>query len=216
MDSTSPVPLLLRGFVLGWSVAWPPGPINAEMIRRTLSRGFWSGYSVGAGACTGDFLWAVFVALGAGAAANVPVVRRTLGIVSFCLLLVLATTYLRGAWRAFGAMRRHELLPAPRRLEGARGGYALGLGLAITSPWNIAFWLAVVGSRGGATHDVLQSLTIAIAVVGGATLWGLSLCTAVRLGARFATPAWDLVTRASTGLLMLFFAARLALSMRHG
>jgi hypothetical protein len=27
---------LANGYILGWSVAWPPGPINAEMIRRGL------------------------------------------------------------------------------------------------------------------------------------------------------------------------------------
>jgi len=39
--------VLVNGFVLGWSVAWPPGPVNAEMIRRGLmpkdrGGGFWS------------------------------------------------------------------------------------------------------------------------------------------------------------------------------
>ena len=27
---------LVNGFVLGWSVAWPPGPVNAEMLRRSV------------------------------------------------------------------------------------------------------------------------------------------------------------------------------------
>jgi threonine/homoserine/homoserine lactone efflux protein len=38
---------ILNGLILGWSVAWPPGPINAEMIRRALKPGsqgggFWA------------------------------------------------------------------------------------------------------------------------------------------------------------------------------
>jgi hypothetical protein len=41
---------LANGYILGWSVAWPPGPINAEMIRRGLlpkdrGGGFWSAFS---------------------------------------------------------------------------------------------------------------------------------------------------------------------------
>ena len=63
----NPLATLASGLLLGWSVAWPPGPINAEMIRRALARGFWPAYSVGLGACSGDFLWALGVALGAGA-----------------------------------------------------------------------------------------------------------------------------------------------------
>jgi hypothetical protein len=28
--------MLVNGYIIGWSVAWPPGPINAERIRRGL------------------------------------------------------------------------------------------------------------------------------------------------------------------------------------
>src|SRR5437879_1801916 len=96
--------ILLSGFVLGWSVAWPPGPVNAEMIRRGLPSeqggGFWATWRVGLGACTGDFLWALSVAAGAGALLNKPNVRVVLGIISLALLLLLATIFSLGAWRA--------------------------------------------------------------------------------------------------------------------
>ena len=63
---------IVNGLILGWSVAWPPGPINAEMIRRALishkqGGGFWAAWQIGLGACSGDFLWALGVAAGAGA-----------------------------------------------------------------------------------------------------------------------------------------------------
>ena len=71
---------LLNGFILGWSVAWPPGPINAEMIRRSLlphsaGGGFWSAWPLGLGACSGDFWSALGVTAGAGALMNTPKVR---------------------------------------------------------------------------------------------------------------------------------------------
>ena len=47
MAEASLVSLALYGALLGWSVAWPPGPINAEIVRRGLSRGFWPAYGVG-------------------------------------------------------------------------------------------------------------------------------------------------------------------------
>jgi len=43
-------PRLVEGFVLGWSVAWPPGPINAEIIRRGLAQGFAPAFAVAVGA----------------------------------------------------------------------------------------------------------------------------------------------------------------------
>lgn len=211
--------LLLKGFLLGWSVAWPPGPINAEMLRRALTRGFWQAYSISLGACTGDFLWALGVALGAGAVADIPGVRAGLGVVSTGLLLALAWVYLRGAWASYRALKSGAPKPPERALDSARRGYALGLMMALTSPWNIAFWLAVVGQGAlaegavgqgalGERFGVGRSIVMALAVVGGAGGWGLTLCAAVRLGARFATPRWDITTRAATGALMLAFAAR--------
>jgi hypothetical protein len=56
-----------------------------------------------------------------------------------------------------------------------------------------------------------DSLLLAASVMAGALSWGLVLCAALRLGARFATPAWEVATQLATGLLMLWFAARLAL-----
>ena len=214
MDWADAAPLLGKGLLLGWSVAWPPGPINSEMIRRGLSRGFWPAYSVGLGACSADFLWALGVALGAGALADVRAVQLVLAAVSFVLLLVLATTFLRHAWRGWRAMRGGVATPRPlSMMDSTRGGYLLGFGMALSSPWNIAFWLAVVGQQAGAVLTIASSLVLAAAVVIGAATWGFFLCTALRLGARFASPMWEVVTNAATALLMLFFAVQLAVRM---
>ena len=210
----STAPLLLKGLALGWSVAWPPGPINAEMIRRSLARGFWPAYAVGLGACSGDFLWAVLVSLGAGVIVEIPGVRLGMGVVSLVLLLVLCRVFLLGAWRAWKAHRAGEPPPQRKALESTRGGFALGLTMALSSPWNIAFWLAVIGQESAAEPLTLgASLVFATAVITGAALWGVILCAAVRMGARFATPMWEIVTQGATSALMLVFAVRVALRL---
>lgn len=205
--------IVAQGLLLGWSVAWPPGPINAEMIRRALARGFWPAVAVGLGASTGDFAWAVAVALGAGAIADLPGVRPVLGVVSLALLVVLAWTFLRGAAREYGHFRRGEQFDTPTALDSTRGGFLLGLTLALSSPWNIAFWLAVIGQQSGASLALAPSLILATAVVVAAVSWSFVLCGAVRAGARFATPLWQIGTRAATGALMLWFAFRLAVRL---
>ena len=95
---------IANGLILGWSVAWPPGPINAEMIRRALlpqaqGGGFWAAWQLGLGACTGDFVWALGVAAGAGALLASPQLHLALGVISFLLLLFLAFNFALGAWR---------------------------------------------------------------------------------------------------------------------
>lgn len=207
---------IVNGLILGWSVAWPPGPINAEMIRRALlprarGGGFWSAWQLGLGACTGDFVWALGVAAGAGALLASPRLHFALGVVSFLLLLFLAFNFARGAWRAYRAARP-DLGAASAPQSSLSRGYFLGLILALTSPWNVGFWFAIVGGQGAAQKQTtfVNSLTLAGAVVSGAVAWTIVLCAALKLGARvFAKPAWLIGTQVVSALVMLFFAARL-------
>jgi threonine/homoserine/homoserine lactone efflux protein len=206
--------VVVHGLLLGWSVAWPPGPVNAEMIRRGLTTGFASAVAVGLGASSGDFLWAIGVALGAGSLADLPGVRPALGAISLVLLLFLAWTFFRGAWRSWRRQRAGEApAPAIGRFDSTHGGFVLGLTMALSSPWNLAFWLAVIGQQAGTTFTLGRSLVLATAVVTAAVAWTFFLCTGVRLGARFATPAWEIGTSAATGVLMLYFATRLVLRL---
>jgi threonine/homoserine/homoserine lactone efflux protein len=219
MNSVLSSTTLLNGLILGWSVAWPPGPVNAEMIRRGLlprsaRGGFWAAWLVGLGACTGDFLWALGVSAGAGALINTPAVRMILGAISLALLLFLAAVFSLGAWRAardHGATSE-TIDPKTRR---QMPGYLLGLTLALTSPWNIGFWLAVIGSQSGSiTGSFMHSVFLAVSVVLGAIAWACVLSIAVQLGARiFSRPAWQVATQALTAIVMLYFAARLVLQL---
>jgi len=207
MAEASLLPLAGYGLLLGWSVAWPPGPINAEIIRRGLARGFWPAYGVGLGASSGDAVWAVAVALGAGALVAAADARVALSWLSSALLLLLAAVYLRGAWQGLRAWRQGRPPDAPGRFEGARAGYLLGLGMALSSPWNIAFWLAVIGRAETLQAGALGALVVAGAVLVGTNLWVLLLSGAVvLLRLRFAGGAWEVVAKAATGLLMLAFA----------
>ena len=207
---------IVNGLILGWSVAWPPGPINAEMIRRALmpraqGGGFWPAWQLGLGACAGDFIWALGVAAGAGALLASPRLHLALGIVSFVLLLFLAFSFARGAWKEYRThIQPDETVSAPQSVRSR--GYLLGFVLALTSPWNVGFWFAVVGGQGVAQGHAtfLSSLTLAGAVVSGAICWTIVLCIALKMGARiFAQPAWQIGTQAVSALVMIFFAVRL-------
>jgi threonine/homoserine/homoserine lactone efflux protein len=214
----STLALAAYGFLLGWSVAWPPGPINAEMVRRGLAQGFGPAFALGLGACTGDALWAAIVVLGAGVLLAAPAMHAVLGALSTLLLLLLAGVFLSGAWRAFGAARADAPPDAATgRFEGARGGFALGFGMALTSPWNVAFWLAVIGRPDTTQQGLKASLVVAGAVILGAALWCLLLCAAVvALRLRFASALWDVLAKAASGLLMLYFAIDGALRLSGG
>ena len=202
---------LANGDILGGSVAWPPGPINAEMIRRGLlpkerGGGFWSAWLIGPGACTGDFIWAFGVSVGAGALLNLVEIPRVLAIVSLALLLLLAVRFAVGARKIYRAHRSVEF-QAPKSER--RGGFLFVLFVVLMSPWNVGFWLAVIGSQPAQSASVRQSLAIAVAVVLGALTWGVVLCTALKFGAHiFSHPNWQVATEAISAAVMLWFAIR--------
>jgi threonine/homoserine/homoserine lactone efflux protein len=201
------LPLAAYGFVLGWSVAWPPGPINAEIVRRGLARGFGPACAVGFGAASGDVVWAVAIVFGAGTLVGSAEAKLALELLSTALLLLLAAVYLRDAWRGIAMWRAGTAGDSPGRLDGTRRGYLLGLGLALSSPWNIAFWLAVIGRPETLQAGLAGALIVAGAVLLGTNLWVLSLSSAVVvLRLRFASGAWDVIAKGATGLLMLYFA----------
>jgi threonine/homoserine/homoserine lactone efflux protein len=110
--------------------------------------------------------------------------------------------FLRTAWRRFAGSP-----PAPTRFDSSRASFALGLMMALTSPWNIAFWLAAIARPG----MLQQGLAAAFVVIGGvviaALLWGFLWSGFVLLLRRTASGrVWDVAVNALTGLLMLYFA----------
>jgi threonine/homoserine/homoserine lactone efflux protein len=213
--------LVVTGFLLGWSVAWPPGPINAEIARRCGSGRFLSGIAVLAGASSADALWAVAVALGVGLLFAAPLARSAMGIVSIALLLALAWLFMRGAWRAFRAGVRPEAKPgADARFGAIHSGFGLGAAMALTSPWNVAFWLAAMGRPELAGAKASSLLVMAAAVIAGALTWGILWASANTLLHRTlegqARTAWTVFVDLATGLLMLYFAATSAQRLMAG
>ncbi len=212
-------PLLATGFLLGWSVAWPPGPINAEIARRCLAGGFWAGFALLLGACSADALWAVLVSLGVGLLFTGALMREIMGAVSVALLIALSFIFLRGAWRA---LTSGQAAPAgPSRFDSRRASFFLGAAMALTSPWNVAFWLAAMGRPEMAGYATPALLVVAAAVIAGALTWGLLWSGSVVLLHRRADSGaagrwWAFGVDLATGALMAYFALRSAARLFGG
>src|SRR5579863_6997846 len=213
------LPLLGTGFLLGWSVAWPPGPINAEIARRCLAGGFWAGFTLLLGACSGDALWAVLVSLGVGLLFSGRIAREAMGVVSVVLLVALCGLFLRGAWRA---LRRSKSQSAePSRFNSKQASFLLGATMALTSPWNVAFWLAAMGRPEMAGYPTPALLALAAAVIAGALTWGVLWSGSVTILRRRADSGdrsrwWAFGIDLATGALMAYFAIRSGLRLFAG
>lgn len=200
---------VFQGFLIGLSIACPPGPINLEIFRRALAGGFSRGWFVGLGACTGDFLWALLTLTGAAVIANDPRIRLAMGILSAAILLVLGIHLLRGWFR-----RRNEVQTVdPTRRFTAKGGFFLGFSLSLTSPWNVSFWFAVVGQGIGKATEFSSALLFAGGVLLGAFTWINVLSAGVARGRTIFQAVWR-YAELVTGVVMVGFAVKAFVQLR--
>ena len=55
---------IIQQIVLGISLVAPVGPINIEMLKRGIERGFWHAWVVGIGGMTADVLFMLLIYFG--------------------------------------------------------------------------------------------------------------------------------------------------------
>ena len=114
------------GIAIGLSLAAPPGPVNAIIASRTVTRSWRAGFLVGAGATTAD---TVFLTLSVMAHSLLGSIATWLPYIS----LVGAAVMAYFAWTGVRALRSPEEILAPRA-EAEAKSYAIGLSVNITSP----------------------------------------------------------------------------------
>ncbi len=147
MDLNLDLPLLARGFVLGFSIAAVVGPISLLCIRRTLTAGFKVGFVSGLGAATADASYAAIAGFGVSAVASVLVDQRLwLRVVGGLFLVYLALRTLRAA----PAERSADLRPSGLRLAGA---YSSTLALTLSNPMTILSFAGIFAGLGLGSVD---------------------------------------------------------------
>ncbi|MCL6450785.1 MAG: LysE family translocator [Acetobacteraceae bacterium] len=196
---------LLTGFILGFSIAAPVGPIGVLCIRRTLAEGMACGLASGLGAATADAAYGSIAGF---------------GLVSVARFLVGHQAWLRfpgGAFLCYLGARAFLARPAPpaapgtsssrasrRRLTGA---YASTLLLTLSNPLTIVSFAAAFSGLGLAAPGTARgSAALLVAgVFSGSALWWLALSGATSLlRSRLTARALRWVNRVS-GLIILGF-----------
>ncbi len=123
------------GVVIGWSLAAPPGPVNAVIASNAVQRSWRAGFLVGAGATTADAIFLTLSVVAHQALLGVHSVFPIIALVGACVLAYFAWTAAR-AWSRTPAVAGE----VPRATVSS---YAKGLGINLTSPYPILWWLTV-------------------------------------------------------------------------
>jgi threonine/homoserine/homoserine lactone efflux protein len=190
---------VLKGMIIGFSIAAPVGPIGVLCIRRTLAEGRAYGLASGLGAATADGFYGTLAALG-------------LTLVS--TFLIDQANWLRligGAYLCYLGIKTFRSQPAQRAAEakgrGLLGAYTSTLFLTLTNPLTIFAFAAIFAGVGAevAAGNPLGALTVVLGVFLGSCAWWLILVTLTGLfRAKLNTTGLVWVNRAS-GLLILGF-----------
>jgi threonine/homoserine/homoserine lactone efflux protein len=200
---------LLRGLVIGFSIAAPVGPIGVLCIRRTLAEGRAAGLLSGLGAATADAIYGFIAGFGLTYVSNILV-----GYQSWIRLV-------GGLFLLYLGLRTFVARPAqtPDHVEGAGlpRDYASTFFLTLTNPMTIISFAAVFAGLGigGSTGDYGSATLLVLGVFGGSAAWWLILSGVVSLfRSRFSQRALGFVNRAA-GILILGFGALAILSLRR-
>ena len=199
---------LLKGLVLGFSIAAPVGPVGLLCIRRSLIAGRMAGLATGLGAATADACYGAVAGFG------------LTGITSFMVVERFWFTLLGGLFLcALGVhiMRAHPNLSAARRGgPQVHSAYLSALLITLTNPMTIlAFVAAFAGLGLAVARDYLAATALVVGVFVGSGLWWLFLSAfAARLRDRF-DPRWLRRVNWISGVLLLAVGLGALASLRR-
>lgn len=168
---------LIKGLILGFSIAAPVGPIGVLCIRRTLSNGILSGLLSGLGTATADAVYGCIAAFG------------VTFISSFLLDNQFYLHLIGGLFLLYLGYSTFKSLPAEADVEvkdeSLLDAYTSAFFLTLTNPMTIMSFSAVFAGLGvGETGSYFQASLLVLGVFLGSMLWWSALSgmvNAVRL-----------------------------------
>jgi len=190
--------LLLRGLIIGFSIAAPVGPIGVLCIRRTLAQGFWAGLASGLGAASADAIYGCVAAFGVTTISNLLLTHQTpLRLVGGAFLCYLGI-------RAF--LAKPATIEADQAHNGSLGAYASTFVLTLTNPMTILSFAAIFAGAGLVQAGVSYAAAgwIVVGVFLGSALWWLTLSIGASLLRGVAQPLLLWINRVSGAVIFGF------------
>jgi threonine/homoserine/homoserine lactone efflux protein len=212
----SELPFFARGFLIGLAIAAPVGPMALLCIRRTLERGWPSGFASGLGIATADGTYAGVAAFGLTAISGLLLREaRWVQLAGGAAIIMLGLSTLLPAWRGGPPEGRGG---APRPIPaGLAGAYLSCLALTLANPPTILSFLAVMAGFGiGTSAGGASAAAVVLGVLAGSAAWWAVVTGAVaRARARIGPRVRAWITRLAGLLLLALGAAALVAAIRQ-
>jgi threonine/homoserine/homoserine lactone efflux protein len=199
--------LLIKGFVIGLSIAAPVGPIGILCIQRTLSSGNVQGLVTGLGAATADALYGFIAAFGLTFISNFLVDQsiwfRLIGGLFLCYLGI----------RAF--LRKFQAQTVSVAKISHLSAYGTTFFLTLTNPMTILFFAGIFAGLGivsEAIHYASAGLMV-IGVFTGSAAWWLFLSSATGIFRNKISEGKLALVNKFSGVVILAFGVTAFLSI---
>jgi len=192
--------MLLKGLILGFSIAAPVGPIGLLCIQRTLQRGRVAGFVSGLGAATADACYGLVAALGLST-----VISFLLGL-QFWLQLGGGLFLLGLGLKTLLAAPVPATVAASPDKSGLFGSFASVLLLTFANPATILSFFAVFAGLGINAHSG-SALALVTGVFLGSAAWWLILSFLAGLFRRHLNDGRMRILNIIAGISLLALAA---------
>ncbi len=191
--------IVVKGIIIGFSIAAPVGPIGVLCIRRTLAEGRLSGLVTGLGAATADAIYGCVAAFGI-----------TL-VSSFLLDQQDWIRFIGGSFLCFLGLRTIMAQPRKQSTEFRQGSlignYVSTFFLTITNPLTILSFAAIFGGLGLGTEmvDYASATMLVLGVFFGSVSWWFILSGGVSIFRRqVGSQAMTWINRVSGAIIFAF------------
>jgi threonine/homoserine/homoserine lactone efflux protein len=198
---------LIRGLVIGFTVAMVVGPIGVLTIRRTLAHGRIYGLVSGLGVAAADASYGGIAAFGLTAITSVLVgSRAVLGLIGGLFLIWLAIRTIRA--------RPAERAAEPDDRPALAAAFLSIYGLTMTNPMTILSFAGIFAGLGLAGHGGAEAALLTLGVFLGSSLWWVGLTAVVgRLRTRVTPEVLVWINRVSGAVLLAFGAVAIAAAL---
>ncbi|MBD7938003.1 LysE family transporter [Cytobacillus sp. Sa5YUA1] len=190
--------MLIKGLIIGVSIAAPVGPIGILCIRRTIEHGRFVGFVSGLGAATADALYGLIAGFGLAIITNFLIEQQ------FWLQLIGSTFLCYLGVKIF--FSRPSNKSAKAKGNKPFTAYASTFFLTITNPVTILSFIAIFSGLGITNnYTTTLSLILVLGVFLGSALWWLLLSNIAGIVTnRMKSFSLSFVNRIS-GLILLLF-----------
>ncbi len=190
---------LLKGFIIGFSIAAPVGPIGVLTIKRTLTEGRISGFVTGMGAALADASYGAVAGFG------------LVAISSFLISQEFAIKLIGGLFLCYLGVQSFLSKPATKEAtvasKGLLSNFVSTFFLTLTNPATILSFIAIFAGLGLAsvTADYFSSIAIVCGVFMGSTLWWFILSSVVSYFQSNITPDKLIWINRLSGVIIISF-----------